>query len=161
MLTAKDIMTREPITVTPETEIIKAAEILLEKKINGLPVVDAAGKLVGIICQSDLIAQQKRIPFPSFFTLLEGYLPMTRPGQLERELKKIAAVTVAQAMTREPVTVRPDTDIRTIASLMVDTKFHTLPVVDAGKNLVGVVGKEDILRTILPQPEAEPTGGDR
>jgi CBS domain-containing protein len=160
MLTARDIMTREPITVTPETEVTKAANILLENNINGLPVVDAAGKLVGIICQSDLIAQQKRIPIPTFFTLLEGYIPMTSPGQLERELKKIAAVTVSQAMTPNPVTVRPDTDLSTIASLMADRKFHTLPVIDAEENLVGIIGKEDILRTIFPRREAGTPGGD-
>jgi hypothetical protein len=69
MLKAKDIMTKEPITVSPNTEITKAAKLLLEKGINGVPVVDS-GRLVGILCQSDLIAQQKNLPMPSVFTLL-------------------------------------------------------------------------------------------
>ena len=72
MLRAKDIMTKEPITVSPDMEIIQAGRILLEKGINGIPVVDG-GKLVGILCQSDLIAQQKKLPIPSLFTFLDGF----------------------------------------------------------------------------------------
>jgi len=153
MLLAKDIMTREPITVNPDTEVVQAARILLEKRINGLPVVNAAGKLMGILCQSDLIVQQKKFPVPTLFTLLEAYIPLISPKQLEREVQKIAAITVDQAMTPNPVTIHPDTDIQTIAALMADKKLHTLPVVDAEGNLVGVVGKEDVLKTLLPKSE--------
>ena len=70
-------------------------------------------------------------------------------GYLEKEIQKIAATTVDQVMTQNPVTIHPDTSIEDIASLMVDENIHTLPVVD-GKKLVGVVGKEDILRTLMP-----------
>ncbi len=66
MLKAKDIMTRAVITVSPDMEIVHAAKILLENRINGVPVMDETGKLVGILCQSDLIAQQKKLPIPSF-----------------------------------------------------------------------------------------------
>jgi len=52
MLTVKNIMTRDPITISPDTEIVHAAKLLLEKGINGIPVVDKKGELVGIICQS-------------------------------------------------------------------------------------------------------------
>jgi CBS domain-containing protein len=148
MLKAKDIMTKELITVPPDMAVMKAAKILLEKGINGVPVVDA-GKLVGILCQSDLIAQQKKLPVPSFFTLLDGFIPLASTKHYEKALHKIAAATVADAMTRDPVTVHPDTTIEKIASLMVDKNFHTIPVVDKGK-LVGIVGKEDILRTLMP-----------
>lgn len=65
LLKVKDIMTRDLITVSPQTEIAGAAKILLEKRINGLPVIDDSGRLVGILCQSDLVAQQKSIPIPS------------------------------------------------------------------------------------------------
>jgi len=152
MLKVKDIMSKKPITVSPETEILHATKLLLENRINGVPVVDEAGKLVGILCQSDLIAQQKKLPVPSFFTFLDGLIPLTSMKQLEKEVGKIAATTVAQAMTPKPVSVRPDTDIETVAALMVDNNFHTIPVVDAGK-LVGIVGKEDILKTLMPKSE--------
>ena len=148
MLKVKDIMTRELITVSPGTEIVHATKLLLENRINGVPVTDEKGKLVGILCQSDLIAQQKKLPIPSFFTILDGLIPMTSMKQIEKQVQKITAATVAQAMTKNPVTVQPDTSIEEVAALMVDNNFHTIPVMDGGK-LVGILGKEDILRTLI------------
>ncbi|MFH2218763.1 MAG: CBS domain-containing protein [Pseudomonadota bacterium] len=148
MIKAKDIMTHAVISVSPETEIVQAAGLLLENRINGLPVINKSGKLVGILCQSDLIAQQKALPIPSFFTFLDGLISTTSMKQIEKQVQKIAAATVAQAMTPNPVTVRSDADITTVAALMVDRNYHTIPVVDDGK-LVGIVGKEDVLRTLL------------
>jgi CBS-domain-containing membrane protein len=153
MLTAKDIMNRKVITVGPDTEITKAAEILLDQRINGLPVVDEKGTLVGILCQSDLIAQQKKMPIPSLFTFLDGLIALTSMKQIEKEVRKIAATVVADAMTPDPVTVRPDTGIDTMAALMVDNSFHTLPVIESGR-LVGIIGKSDILKTLTAQPDS-------
>ncbi|MBE9472127.1 MAG: CBS domain-containing protein [Chloroflexi bacterium] len=153
MLKVKDIMTRELITVSPDTEIVQATKLLLENRINGIPVTDETGKLVGILCQSDLIAQQKKLPIPSFFTFLDGLIALTSMKQIEKQVQKIAAITVAQAMTPNPVTVQPETDIEKVAALMVDKNFHTIPVVDEGE-LVGIVGKEDILKTLIPGSDA-------
>ena len=148
MLKVKEIMTREVKTVSPDTEIVQAAKLLLSERINGVPVVNASGQLVGILCQSDLIAQQKSIPIPSLFTLLDGYIPMTLSKRLDKEVEKIVATKVDHAMTPDPVTVSSDTEIDKVAALMVEKNFHTLPVVDDGK-LVGIVGKEDVLKTLL------------
>lgn len=148
MLKAKDIMSEELITVTPATPVIEAARILLDKRINGLPVLDEAGRLVGIICQSDLVAQQKRFPIPSVFNLLDGLIPISSPKGLEKEMQKIAASRVAEAMSSNPETVNPEASLEEIATLMVSKGFHTLPVVERGK-LVGIIGKEDVLRTLL------------
>lgn len=148
MLKAKDIMATELVTVTPSTPVTEAARILLEKRVNGLPVVDEAGRLVGIICQSDLVAQQKRFPIPSVFNLLDGLIPIASPKTLEKEMQKIAATRVSEAMSANPATVSPQTSLEEIATLMVSKSFHTLPVVEGGK-LVGIIGKEDVLRTLL------------
>jgi CBS-domain-containing membrane protein len=149
MLKAKDIMSDEVLFVYPETEITQAAKLLLERHLNGLPVLDHEGLLVGIICQSDLVFQQKKIPLPSVFTLLDGMIPLSSSHQIETEVAKIAAITVKEAMTPDPVFVTPETGIEDIATIMVRKKIHTLPVVDNGK-LLGVVGKEDVLRTLIP-----------
>ncbi len=148
MITAKDIMATELITVTPDMDISMAAKILLDNRINGVPVVDDGGRLVGILCQSDLITQQKKLPIPTLFTFLDGLIRLTSMKQIEKQVSKIAALKVLEAMTPEPVTVRPDTGIETVASLMVDNSFHTLPVVE-DSDLVGIIGKEDVLRTLL------------
>ncbi len=149
MIKAEDIMTKELITVSPEDEIVKAAKILLGRGINGVPVVKS-GNLVGILCQSDLIAQQKSLPIPSVFTLLDGLIPLGSGKNLEKAFHKITAMTVSDSMSPDPVTVHPQTGIEEIARLMVDRNLHTLPVVDEGK-LVGIIGKEDVLRTLMPE----------
>jgi CBS domain-containing protein len=148
MLKAIDIMTPDPLTLSPDTDIRTAATLLLDKKINGAPVVDAQGRLLGVLCQSDLVAQQKQVTLPSIFAMLDGFIALSSRDDFERELQKIAATNVSQAMTRDPKTVNPQTPLDEIATVMVNEKLYTLPVVDAGK-LVGVVGKEDILRTLL------------
>ena len=148
MIKVKDMMTREVISVSPETEITQAAQLLLDKGINGVPVVDRAGKVIGILCQSDLITQQKRVPLPSLFTLLDGIIPLTSMKHFEKEIKKIAATTVVDAMTPDPVTVEPEATLEAVATIMVERGFHTLPVVTE-ERLVGIVGKKDILRTLI------------
>lgn len=150
MITAKDIMTPDPIVVRPETVIQEAARLLLEKNINGIPVVNDNNELVGIICQSDLVAMQRKIPFPSLFTLLDSLLPLNSSSKMEKEIKKIAAARVEDAMTTHPESVNKDTALEELAEIMVLKKYHTLPVVEGGK-LVGVVGKADVLKTLMKQ----------
>ncbi len=150
MVKAKDIMETKIISLTPDTEIQKAVKILLENHINGAPVVNEQEELVGILCQSDLIFQQKEIPFPPIFTMLDSFIPLSSSKHMEDSLKKMAAISVDQAMVKKPVTVSSDTLVSEIANLMVEKHFHTIPVVD-NKKLVGIIGKEDILKTLIPK----------
>ena len=153
MIKVKDIMTTDLITLTLDMDIVTAGNILLENKINGAPVLDENGGLVGILCQSDLIAQQKKLPIPTVFTLLDSVILLTSKKQIEKQVRKITALTVSDAMTPNPVTVNPDSMLETVAALMVESNFHTLPVIDNGR-LVGIIGKEDILRNLLsPQSD--------
>lgn len=149
MLKAKDMMTKDVVTATPDMEITQAARLLLEHHFNGLPVVDDKGKLIGIICQNDLIVQQKKFPLPSLFTFFDGLIPLTSYRSLEKEVDKIVASKVSQAMTPDPITIDPETSLEDIATLMVNNNVHTLPVVE-GTRLVGIIGKEDVLRTLMP-----------
>jgi CBS domain-containing protein len=151
MIIAENIMSTDVITLSPGTDILTAARTLLDNEINGAPVVDEKGRVVGILCRSDLVSQQKRIPLPGLFSTLGGYIPLTSTKQLDKEVAKIVALTVAEAMTRTPVAVKPDTPLETVAGLMVDKGFHTLPVIDQGR-LVGIIGKKDVLKTLLRAP---------
>ncbi len=141
-------MKKEVISVTPETDITQAVEILLNNHINGIPVVDGDGVLKGILCQSDLIFQQKNISLPPILTFLDSIIPLSSSKKLQHEMEKMAAITVAHAMVADPVTVTPDTPVSDIAALMVEKHFHTIPVVQDNK-VVGIVGKEDMLKTLI------------
>jgi len=149
MIKAKDIMEKNIISVQPDTDITTAVGILLKNHINGVPVVDETGALKGILCQSDLIFQQKNIPVPPIFILLDGIIPLSSSKKFNAELEKMAAIKVEQAMVKNPFSVGPEAPISEIASLMVEKHFHTIPVVEEGK-LVGIIGKEDILKVLIP-----------
>ncbi len=148
MIKAKDIMTRDVVTVTPETGVTEIAKLLLEKHFNGIPVVGRNGALVGIVCQSDLIAEQKKLPLPSVFTILDSFIPIHSPGKTEREVQKIAAMKASDAMSPKPLTIGPEAGMEEVAEIMVNRGFHTIPVMEGGK-LVGIIGKSDVLRTLV------------
>ncbi len=148
MINARDIMETNIISITPDTEITRAVEILLNNHINGAPVVDTNGELMGILCQSDLIFQQKDIPIPPIFTILDGLFPLSSSKKLDDQFQKMAATKVEQAMVKKVTSVTPDTLVSKIAGLMVEKHFHTIPVVE-GKKLVGIIGKEDILKILV------------
>lgn len=154
MITASDIMETNIICITPDTEINRAVEILLNNHINGAPVVDAHDELVGILCQSDLIFQQKEIPIPPIFTLLDGIFSLSSSKKLDEEIRKMAATRVEHAMVKDVVSVTPDTLVSEIAGLMVEKHFHTIPVVQ-GKKLLGIIGKEDILKTLISKKSGQ------
>ncbi len=149
MINARDIMEKNIISLSPDTEISKAVEILLKNHINGVPVVDTDGKLVGILCQSDLIYQQKDIPIPPIFAILDSIFPLSSSKKIDEQFKKLSATKVEQAMVKNVMTVAPDTPVTEIASLMVEKHFHTIPVAE-GRKLLGIIGKEDVLKTLIP-----------
>ena len=148
MLTAKDVMTAGVVTINEDTDITAAATLLFEKGYNGVPVVNAAGKLTGILCQADLVAQQKKLSLPSVFSLLDGFIPLGSMKDLDREVEKMSALTAFHAMTAKPVTVTPETPIDEVATLMTEKGYHTIPVV-SGDAIVGIIGMRDILGTLL------------
>lgn len=145
MRTAQDIMSTDPITVQEDMPISEAAIILLENDFNGVPVLNAQGSLTGLICQSDIIAQEKTLNTPSFFTVLDTLIPLQSMSELDAEVQRMTASIVKEAMSPNPKIVEPNTGIDKIASLMVDASFHTIPVVDKDK-LVGIIGMADLLR---------------
>ncbi len=147
MLTAQDIMTREVITVKESATVRELAALLLTSNISGAPVVNEADQVIGVVTESDLIFQNKKVHLPAAFALLDAFVFLERPGKMEQELKKMAGSRGGDICTRNPVSVTPETELEELATLMAEKNIHTLPVM-AGGRLVGVIGKSDIIRTI-------------
>jgi CBS-domain-containing membrane protein len=147
MLKARDIMTKDVVTVNPQTSIRELAALLLERKISGAPVVDDAGKLLGVVTESDLIFQNKKVHLPTAVAILDAFVFLELPGKMEQEFKKMAGAKVGDICSQQLFTVTPDTELEELATLMAEKKVHTLPVLD-GEQLVGIIGKSDIIRTI-------------
>jgi CBS domain-containing protein len=147
-LKAKDIMSRQLITVSEQTKVKELAELLVRHRISGAPVVDGNGNLVGVVSQSDLVAMHKLPHVPRAVSLFDWVIYLEGAGRLEHELEKMAGEDVGDIMTREPETVTPESPLEEIATTMSEKGVHTIPVVD-GDQLVGVVGKLDIVRSLL------------
>ena len=147
MLKAKDIMSHEVITVNEDATVRELASLFLINNISGAPVVDTEGKVIGIVTESDLIFQNKKVHLPTAVAILDAFLFLERPEKMEMELKKIAGSKVGDICSHNLVSVTPETGLEELATLMAEKKIHTLPVMVEGR-LVGVIGKSDIIRTI-------------
>ena len=148
MLTAKDIMTTKVITVTTETSVRDLADILWKNRISGAPVLDSNNELVSVVTESDLIDQNKKVHIPKMISILDSVLFLEKPGKMKEDIQKMTGATVRDIMAKELVSVTADTPLDEIATIMAEKKVHTLPVV-AGKKLIGVIGKSDIIRTLI------------
>lgn len=147
MLKAKDIMVKDVITVRSTATIEELARILIEHKISGVPVVDENGDLMGIVTENDLISQNKRLHIPTVVRLFDAYIMLESPGRIENEIKRMAAVTVGDICTRDVVTVTGDASMEDMATIMSDKNVHLIPVV-SGKEIVGIIGKMDLIMGI-------------
>jgi CBS domain-containing protein len=147
MLTAKDIMTQEVITVKPDLSVEKLAEILWKNKISGVPVLDDDDALVAVVTENDLIDQTKKIHIPSVITLLDSVIFLESAEKMEKQIKKITGATVGDICAEKLVSVSEETPLNEIATIMAGKRVHTLPVL-SGDKLVGVVGKSDIIKTL-------------
>ena len=120
----RDFMTKNPLSVSPETEIMRAVHLLVTKDISGLPVTDAQGRLVGILTERDCIA----------VALQAGYFDELG-GRVE------------QYMTTPVETVEPDSSLMDLAELFTRSPFRRCPVVEE-ERLVGLICRRDILRAL-------------
>ena len=138
-------MTPEVVTIGTEASVEDLAKLLEERRISGVPVLDAQGNLVGVVTQSDLVQRSRDLELPPALNILDLHLFLETPSHFQKRLEKLLGNKVKDVMTADPVTVAPDTPVQEIARLMSGKGMHTLPVVEAGK-LVGIVGKLDLIR---------------
>lgn len=147
MLTAREIMTREVCTVREETDLKELSALFVEHNYKTLPVVDADGRLVGVVSQTDLIEQDKPLHIPTVISLFDWVLYLESPKAFSDEVRKVSARKVGEICTREVITCTPETPVDEVANLMVEHKVHLLPVLD-GEQLVGVVARFDLIRSL-------------
>jgi CBS domain-containing protein len=139
-----DVMTRGPITVSPDTKLRELAHLLTDHHISGVPVVDDAGRCIGVVSEGDLLVKQLSRPLsrrlPLEWIIGERHDPA--------ELRRRAATTAAEAMSSPAVTITADRPIREAAALMIDRQINRLPVVADGR-VVAIITRSDMVRAYL------------
>jgi len=147
MKTAKDIMTTKVVTALESISVKGLAQLLFTHHISGVPVYNDDKQIIGVATESDLIDQNKKVHIPTVISILDSFVFLESPEALEKDIKKMAATTVGDICSHELISVHPETPVDEIATLMAEQNIHTLPVMD-GDQLVGVIGKTDIIRSI-------------
>jgi CBS domain-containing protein len=145
--TVADIMTRDPVTVTPATSLSEAVKILAEKRVSGLPVVDESDRLVGVISETDLMWRETGVETPPYIMFLDSVIYLQNPNRHEKLLHKAIGQTVGEAMSDQPVSITPDRSLKEAAALMHDRHVRRLPVIEADTNqVIGILTRGDIIR---------------
>lgn len=143
----RDLMSKQVITVSPDTPITQIISLLAGQAISGLPVVEG-DKLVGIVSEGDLVMREKPLRMPAAIAFLGALLFVKNFDQTQEELRRHVGATAGDVMTKDVITVSPDATVAEAATLILDRDVKRLPVVEEGR-LVGILTRKDLVRALL------------
>jgi len=141
----RDIMTVEAVTVKADTSVGRIAQLMDAKAISGVPVVDEASRVIGIVTDFDLVVRNTPIDPPAFLPLLEGRIPLETQDHFQRRIRHMVGTEARDVMTEDVLTIGADEDVEALAKLMVKNRVNLVPVVEGGR-LAGVVSRADVIR---------------
>ena len=140
----KDVMTSPVISIEPETPVLQAVRIMLQRRISGLPVIDKDGRLAGMVTEGDFLrraetgTERRR---PRWLEYLVG------PGRLADEYTHFHGRKVSEIMTADPVTVTEETSLEEVVKLMEKRQIKRLPVV-RGEEVVGIISRANLVHAL-------------
>ncbi|PSB10224.1 phosphoribulokinase [Pleurocapsa sp. CCALA 161] len=149
--TVAEVMTTDLVTVSPETSLQEAIQILAEREISGLPVVDNQGKLVGVISETDLTWQATGVDTPPYVMFLDSVIYLQNPAKYNQEIHKALGQTVKDAMSDRPATVQEHQLVREAAQIMHEHKVRRLPVLNDRSQLVGMITQGDVIKMMAAE----------
>jgi len=139
-----DVMTREVVSIAPDASVMEAVRLMLQHKVSGLPVIDAAGRLQGVVTEGDFLrrvetgTERKRSRFVEF---------LLGPGRLAEDYVHASGRKVDEVMTPEPRTVGEDEPLEKVVHLMERYRVKRLPVL-RGDKVVGIVTRQNLMRAL-------------
>jgi CBS domain-containing protein len=156
---ASEVMARDVVTVRPETMVKEIAALMAKHRISGIPVVDEAGALVGILSETDLLHRAETGTERRRKWWLGAFIDS---DQLAREYAASHARKASDIMTRKVITVDAGMELGEVADLLQKRKLKRVPVVDGGR-LVGIITRGDLVRALVArqsQSQQGAPGGD-
>ncbi len=149
MQTAKEIMSK-PALSARETDMVKAVlELLAEKRISGVPVVDEDGKVIGVISDTDVIRYAHQIsvvPLSNLSGWISPYADVSDLASVRKGFDLLHRTAVDQIMTKKVHTIHEDAPANEVAKLMNRRKVNRVPVVDSDGKLKGIVTRSDVVQ---------------
>ncbi len=149
MAKVADIMERDVVTASLDDDVETLLRTLREHELPGVPVVNGAGRCVGIVTEADLVLSEEGedLHLPHYIALFGGYVFIEPLRKFESRLKKAFASKVSDMMTPDPITIGPDASVEEAGKVIADRKHNRLPVVEHGR-LLGVVTRLDVLEAL-------------
>jgi CBS domain-containing protein len=141
-------MTAPVLSVSAETPLQEAVKLLSEKHISGLPVVDAAGLLVGELSEKDLMVRESGFDAGPYVMLLDAVIYLRNPLQWDKQVHQVLGNTVAELMNSHPHSCAADLPLPAAAKLLNERSTQRLFVLDAQHKLVGVLTRGDVVRAL-------------
>ena len=141
-------MTAPVLSVSAETPLQEAVKLLSEKHISGLPVVDAAGSLVGELSEKDLMVRESGFDAGPYVMLLDAVIYLRNPLQWDKQVHQVLGNTVAELMNSHPHSCAADLPLPAAAKLLNERSTQRLFVLDANHKLVGVLTRGDVVRAL-------------
>ncbi|HTV30102.1 MAG TPA: CBS domain-containing protein [Xanthobacteraceae bacterium] len=142
---ASEVMTRRVISIHPQATVVQAIKLMLKNRLSGLPVIDASGKLVGIITEGDFLHRREigtELKRNAWLDAIFG------PEQSAHDYVRAHGITVAELMTRQPITVDEDASLDRVVHLMERHHIKRLPVLRKGKVVVGIVSRANLMQAL-------------
>jgi CBS domain-containing protein len=149
---AEDVMTRDVISISPDSTVLQAARLMLEHRISGLPVIDAEGQLVGVLSEGDFLRRRETNTEKRRSRWLEFLMG---PGRIAAEYTHSHGCKVSEAMTRNPQTVSETASLEDIVELMERHRIKRVPVL-CGDEVVGIVTRSNLMRAMVSVARAVP-----
>ncbi len=144
---AKDIMTRDVMSLSFESSVKEALDLLREKEISGLPVVDKEGKFLGMLTEKEILS---RI-LPSYISKVGRFIYEENPKSTRKKLSEIVNLNVSQLMRKEATTTTEDVTLCEVAHIMLTHKSRRIPVLDKSGKMVGIVTRGDVLSAFMKE----------
>ena len=143
------VMTTEVVSFWPEEPVQEAYTRLVDNGVDGGPVVDAEGAVVGMLSTDDLLVQETQLHYPTVISLFGAYLELpSSHRRFEEDLRRAVAAKVDDVMQRAVITCAEDDTLERVATLMHEHHVSRLPVTRGGR-LVGIVARGDVLRAVM------------
>jgi CBS domain-containing protein len=147
-LTVADVMTQPVLTVTPETPLQQAVQMISDHHVSGLPVVNAEGRLIGELTEQDLMVRESGVDAGPYVMLLDSVIYLKNPLQWDKEVHQVLGNSVGELMAGHPHTCKPELSLPAAAKLLQDRRTQRLFVIDAQQSLVGVLTRGDVVRAL-------------
>ena len=148
--TVAEVMTREVPTVHESATIEQVFDLLVSSSHKRVVVVDDKRRVAGIIADSDLISRLSRDSWPGLIEILVSKVPFAKVSEQARQhIQRLHARTARDLMTREVITVRDKMPVASALALSAEKRVKRMPVVDAEGELMGIVGRSEMMRALL------------